>query len=171
MRQPALSDLSEWLHLPFAVWPRESLAHRLLVSLCLAHGGRLLRIRSNLYELLTNVSRTLRQLAAGARCARCTRSSRSAFVLALAPHWRMFLRVPSPLPSLVRQCIPADVIMRCLTDVLLKRVDDQIKHEIIQEAAFYDHRMHQGSKAIFHLEAFVAKFMAIYRRWITMSFA
>lgn len=28
-------------------------------------------------------------------------------------------------------------------------------------AAFYEHRLHIGSKAIFHLEAFVAKFMRI----------
>lgn len=80
------------------------------------------------------------------------------------------LRIRANLYELLTNCIPADVILRCLTDVLLKRVDDQIKHEIVQEAAFYDHRMHCGSKPIFHIEAFVAKFMAIYRRWIVTAF-
>ncbi len=28
-----------------------------------------------------------------------------------------------------------------------------------------EHRMQMGSKAIFHLEAFVAKFMSIYKRY------
>ena len=31
-------------------------------------------------------------------------------------------------------------------------------------AAHYEHRIHQGNKAIYHLEAFVAKFMSIYQR-------
>lgn len=33
-------------------------------------------------------------------------------------------------------------------------------------AAYYEHRLQQGSKAIFHLEAFVAKFMAVYKRFL-----
>jgi hypothetical protein len=45
--------------------------------------------------------------------------------------------------------------------VLLRRVDDAIKVEVIHWAAFYDHRMELGSKPIFHIEAFVAKFMAM----------
>lgn len=80
------------------------------------------------------------------------------------------LRIRANLYELLTQCIPPEVIMKNLTEVLLRRVDDQIKHEIVQQAAFYDHRMHQGSKPIFHLEAFVAKFMAIYKRWVVESF-
>ena len=37
--------------------------------------------------------------------------------------------------------------------------------------AFYEHRIQLGSKDIFHLEAFVAKFMSIYKRWIISMFA
>lgn len=33
-------------------------------------------------------------------------------------------------------------------------------------AAFYEHRLQLGSKAIYHLEAFVAKFMAIYKKFM-----
>jgi replication factor C subunit 3/5 len=72
--------------------------------------------------------------------------------------------------ELLVNCIPPDVILKALVSALLKRVDDQIKHEIVQTAAQYDHRMAQGSKPIFHLEAFIAKFMAIYKRWILETF-
>lgn len=80
------------------------------------------------------------------------------------------LRIRSNFYELLSNCIPPDVILRTLTDTLLRRVDDQIKHEIVSEAAFYDHRMNQGTKHIMHLEAFVAKFMAVYRRWTVEVF-
>jgi replication factor C subunit 3/5 len=38
-------------------------------------------------------------------------------------------------------------------------------------AAFYEHRLQEGQKAIFHLEAFVAKFMAGYKQWASAAFA
>jgi len=72
--------------------------------------------------------------------------------------------------ELLGNCIPPDVIMRTLTNVLLKRVDDLLKHETVKWAAYYEHRLKTGSKPIFHMEAFVAKFMAIYKRWILESF-
>lgn len=37
-------------------------------------------------------------------------------------------------------------------------------------AAFYEHRMVTGSKEIFHLEAFVAKFMSIYKQFLINMF-
>jgi replication factor C subunit 3/5 len=38
--------------------------------------------------------------------------------------------------------------------------------QITQWAAFYEHRLNKGSKAIYHLEAFVAKFMAIHMKYM-----
>ena len=35
-----------------------------------------------------------------------------------------------------------------------------------RRAAEYEHRLHIGSKAIYHLEAFVAKFMSTYKRFL-----
>ena len=52
-------------------------------------------------------------------------------------------------------------VWQTLVSVLLRRVDDEIKVEVIHWAAYYDHRMHLGSKPIFHLEAFIARFMAM----------
>eukprot|EP00808_Paulinella_micropora_P001931 g55283.t1 len=72
--------------------------------------------------------------------------------------------------ELLANCIPPDVIIKALTKALLKRVDDQLRHELVRWAAFYDHRLRTGSKPIFHLEAFVAKFMAIYKAWIVATF-
>ena len=71
------------------------------------------------------------------------------------------LLVRSKLYELLTNCIPPDVLLRTLVAVLLRRVDDQIKTEIVHWAAYYDHRMELGSKPIFHLEAFIAKFMAM----------
>ena len=44
--------------------------------------------------------------------------------------------------------------------------DGELKTEVCQIAAHYEHQMQLGSKHIFHLEAFVAKFMAIYKRFL-----
>lgn len=33
-------------------------------------------------------------------------------------------------------------------------------------AAFFEHRLQVGQKAVFHIEAFIAKFMAIYKRFL-----
>lgn len=52
--------------------------------------------------------------------------------------------------------------MQTLTFKLLPKLDDALKPEIVKWAAFYEHRIRMGSKVIFHLEAFVAKFMRIY---------
>ena len=73
--------------------------------------------------------------------------------------------------ELLTNCIPADVIIQTLTRELMKSMDDQLKHEMTHWAAFYEHRIQLGSKDIFHLEAFVAKFMSIYKRWIISMFA
>jgi len=61
--------------------------------------------------------------------------------------------------------------MLVLVRELMKPLDDQLKHELIHWAAHYEHRLRQGSKEIFHLEAFAAKFMAIYKRWIVAVFS
>jgi replication factor C subunit 3/5 len=72
--------------------------------------------------------------------------------------------------DLLTNCIPADVIMQTLVNELMKSLDDTLKHEVAFWAAYYEHRMRQGSKEIFHLEAFVAKFMAIYKKWLVAFF-
>eukprot|EP01133_Synstelium_polycarpum_P007727 gene7727-9057_t len=72
--------------------------------------------------------------------------------------------VRSKLYELIGHCIPPELIMKNLTLELLIRSDASIKHDIIHWAAFYEHRIQLGTKPIFHLEAFVAKFMSIYKK-------
>ena len=80
------------------------------------------------------------------------------------------LKAREMLYELLVNCIPGDVIMRVLLSELIKALDDSLKHEVTYWAAYYEHRMCQGSKDIFHLEAFVAKFMAIYKKWLVDLF-
>ena len=81
------------------------------------------------------------------------------------------LQVRDMLYELLTNCIPSDVIVRTLTRELSKSLDDSLKHELVHWAAYYEHRMQLGSKEIFHLEAFVAKFMAAYKKWLTAMFS
>ena len=49
--------------------------------------------------------------------------------------------------------------------------DGQLKSEVTQVAAYYEHRLQLGQKEIYHLEAFVAKFMSIYKRFLEEDMA
>lgn len=73
--------------------------------------------------------------------------------------------------ELLMNCIPPSIIIKTLTMELLKCLDDSIKLEVVEAAAFYEHRIALGSKEIFHLEAFLAKFMAIYKKYLNDMFA
>ena len=76
------------------------------------------------------------------------------------------LSVRGKLYELLTNCIPADVILNTLTNELLKKCDDNLKIQVCHWAAFYEHRLQTGQKEIFHLEAFVAKFMQLYKKWL-----
>ena len=73
--------------------------------------------------------------------------------------------------ELLVNCIPANVIIKTLAVELCKNLDDELKHQVIEWAAFYEHRISMGSKDIFHLEAFIAKYMAIYKQYLNALFA
>lgn len=73
--------------------------------------------------------------------------------------------VRGKLYELLGNCVPPELIIRVLLLELLRKLDDELKAEATSLAAFYEHRMQEGQKPIFHLEAFVAKFMAAYKQW------
>lgn len=73
--------------------------------------------------------------------------------------------------ELLVNCIPASMILKTLVREILGNLDDSLKQEVIEWAAFYEHRIAMGSKDIFHLEAFVAKYMAIYKKYLNDMFA
>lgn len=73
--------------------------------------------------------------------------------------------------ELLVNCIPPTTILKRLVNELLVKVPDEgLKVSVIEWAAFYEHRISMGSKEIFHLEAFVAKYMALYRKYINEMF-
>lgn len=71
------------------------------------------------------------------------------------------LQVRAKFYDLLTHCIPATVILKLLTFRLITKIDDALKADVIKWSAFYEHRIHLGSKVIFHLEAFVAKFLRV----------
>lgn len=76
------------------------------------------------------------------------------------------LQVREKLYDLLSHCIPATVILKTLTFKLIPMIDDALKADVIKWSAFYEHRIKTGSKVIFHLEAFVAKFMRIFEMYL-----
>lgn len=96
----------------------------------------------------------------------------------------MILKARSKLYDLLTHCIPATTILKTLTWKLLPKIDPILRPEVVKWAAFYEHRVRQGSvsmklsqqkhrpwltsfqKVIFHLEAFVAKFMRVVERYV-----
>ncbi|KAJ3029713.1 UNVERIFIED_CONTAM: Subunit of heteropentameric Replication factor C (RF-C) [Siphonaria sp. JEL0065] len=68
--------------------------------------------------------------------------------------------------ELLTHCIAPEVILKTLMFDIIKLVDVGIVPEVVKMAADYEHSMRQGTKPIFHLEAFVAKFMALYKRFL-----
>lgn len=77
------------------------------------------------------------------------------------------LVVRSELYDLLSHCIDPTTIIKTLTWKLIPKTEDVLKPEVIKWAAYYEHRCHMGSKVIFHLEAFVAKYMRIYERYVS----
>ncbi|XP_066555852.1 replication factor C subunit 3 [Amia ocellicauda] len=76
------------------------------------------------------------------------------------------LEVRARLYELLTHCIPAEIVIKGLVSELLSNCDGHMKAEVAQMAAYYEHRLQLGNKAIYHLEAFVAKFMAIYKKFL-----
>ncbi|KAJ8027897.1 Replication factor C subunit 3 [Holothuria leucospilota] len=83
---------------------------------------------------------------------------------------KQLLAVRGRIYELLSHCILPDVILKGLLKELLKSCDGELKSEMSQTAAFYEHRMQQGNKAVYHLEAFVAKFMSVYKRYLEEGF-
>ena len=79
-------------------------------------------------------------------------------------------QVRGKLYELLANCIPPELVLKTLLLELLRKLDDELKLEAAHWAAFYEHRLQGGQKAIFHLEAFVAKFMSVYKNWTLAAF-
>jgi len=105
----------------------------------------------------------------------------------MEPDWEVYLRetalmiigeqspkrlldVRARLYELLCHCIPPTVIFRGLLKEIVRNCDGSLKAAVTRDAAGFEHRMNQGSKPIYHLEAFVAKFMATYKEFLETGF-
>lgn len=76
------------------------------------------------------------------------------------------LQIRERLYELLVHCIPPEMIMKKLLQELMMNCDGTLKTGVIQAAARFEHRMQKGQKPIYHLEAFVAYFMAMYKKFL-----
>jgi replication factor C subunit 3/5 len=74
------------------------------------------------------------------------------------------LAVRGKLYELLGHCVPASLLLRELCDGLLAKCDTAIAPVIVEHAAAFERRLGDGGKAIIHLEAFIARFMTVYKR-------
>jgi len=79
---------------------------------------------------------------------------------------RRLLEVRGRMYELLSHCIPPEIIFVGLLKELIRNSDGELKNEVTHWAAFFEHRLNKGSKAIYHLEAFVAKFMSLHMKFM-----
>jgi len=71
------------------------------------------------------------------------------------------MEVRASLYELMAACLPADFILKeLLNKLIIDQRDDKVKQGALAAAAHFESTLRQGSKEIFHLEAFVLRFMA-----------
>mmetsp|Transcript_150935 Transcript_150935/g.485045 ORF Transcript_150935/g.485045 Transcript_150935/m.485045 type:complete len:357 (+) Transcript_150935:75-1145(+) len=75
---------------------------------------------------------------------------------------RMAMEVRGNVYELLAACLPADFIIKELMQKLIvgPQRSDVLKQKAVAAAAHFESTMRQGSKDIFHIEAFVLRFMA-----------
>lgn len=67
-----------------------------------------------------------------------------------------------PVVKLLINGVPADVVILNMVKELCGMFkNEQVKTKIIHWASYYDNRVQNGTKALFHLEAMIARFMLI----------
>ncbi|KAF5300121.1 hypothetical protein FQR65_LT09211 [Abscondita terminalis] len=79
------------------------------------------------------------------------------------PDWLLFIRA---IARKISQEQSINTLASVRVSELVKNCDIILKAEIISQAALFEHRLQHGNKAIFHLEAFVAKYMYLYKKFL-----
>lgn len=77
---------------------------------------------------------------------------------------QQLMQIRAAFYELEAHLIPPELIFRTMVTELLKYGDIRTKNSLLELAACYEHKMRIGSKRIYHFEAFVAKFMVIFKR-------
>ncbi|WVR05401.1 hypothetical protein IAU60_002416 [Kwoniella sp. DSM 27419] len=80
------------------------------------------------------------------------------------------LEVRGRIYELLSHCIPPTVVLKTIAERIVDKVDDDLKPQIVHWAAYYELRMRMGSKKIFHIEAFIAKVMTVYKQFFMVGY-
>mmetsp|Transcript_8055 Transcript_8055/g.21347 ORF Transcript_8055/g.21347 Transcript_8055/m.21347 type:complete len:371 (+) Transcript_8055:77-1189(+) len=80
---------------------------------------------------------------------------------------RVLLEVRSKLYDLLSHAVPAEIVFRSIVAELLRNLDQDLCPSVLRCAAHYEHRMRRGTKPIMHLEAFLARFMQMYKAYLS----
>lgn len=76
------------------------------------------------------------------------------------------LEVRKLIQAILAHAVPEDIVLRRVVQDILSIADDEIAPKICAAAAIFDARLSRGTRAIFHLEAFAARFMQIYSEYL-----
>ena len=68
--------------------------------------------------------------------------------------------------ELLVHCVPPTEIFKRIVMTILSQIDKNLVESVCDAAATYEARMQLGSKPVFHLEAFCARFICIYREYL-----
>lgn len=71
--------------------------------------------------------------------------------------------------EVLASCIPPTTIFIFLANELCKKCPSPLKPQVVSQASTYELQAKNGSKPIVHLEAFLAKFMTLYRDYVNNS--
>ncbi|BAM39550.1 replication factor C subunit [Theileria orientalis strain Shintoku] len=69
--------------------------------------------------------------------------------------------VRSQIYDLLVCCIPGDIILETMVNLLLRRIKPSLVPLVVHLAAHFSHTMKMGSKDIWHIEAFLAQTMSL----------
>jgi len=69
--------------------------------------------------------------------------------------------------DLLINCIPGDLVIKYIAFDLLKKLDTDVKYELVHYAAHHERKLQLGSKPIFHIEAFIARIMLICKTYFS----
>ena len=132
-------------------------------------------------KIAANCDRNLRRALLMLETYSVRQSSQSSLTVCPEPQWKQQLEalakritesqslkkvseIRNSLFEFQTHLVPNDLIVRQLTLLLLNRcLDENMKNRLVSMAADCEHWMRLGSKPIFHLEAFVIKFMTLYK--------
>ncbi|TKW41140.1 hypothetical protein SEVIR_1G294200v4 [Setaria viridis] len=81
---------------------------------------------------------------------------------------RLFL-ARGKLQKLLVEFVPPKLILQKLVELFLKGIQTSVKREVYYWHAYYDKRLPVGASALLKLEEFVAKFMSIHRKSLSVS--